>query len=75
MAFDPYVLDKSDTKTLAEALKEAKAAVIATAHEDFQSLMPKYFLDHGIQVVIDGRNCLPKERFLTSSLIYKGIGR
>lgn len=75
VAFDPYVLEKSDTKSLSEALTSSKAAVIATAHEDFQSLMPKYFLDHGIQVVIDGRNCLPKERFLTSSLIYKGIGR
>jgi len=32
-------------------------------------------MDLCVKVVIDGRNCLPKEKFIEAGIIYKGIGR
>ena len=29
----------------------------------------------GYKVIVDGRNCLPKEEFLEAGIVYKGIGR
>lgn len=75
VAFDPYVPEKSDAKSLAEALEGAKAAVVATAHRAFKRLKPQYFLERGVEVVIDGCNCLSKERYASSLLVYRGIGR
>ena len=74
--YDPYVLDKSTCKTIEEATKGAKAVVIATAHNDFKKLEPDYLLKNGVKVVVDGRNCLPKEKFINlKKLTYIGIGR
>jgi hypothetical protein len=28
----------------------------------------------GVKIVIDGRNCLPKEKILAAGIAYKGIG-
>ena len=28
-----------------------------------------------VKVVIDGRNCLQKEKFIEAGIVYKGIGR
>lgn len=75
VSYDPFVLEKSTVKTLEEAVKGAEAIVIATAHDVFKKLEPKYLLRNGVKVVIDGRNCLPKEKFLEVGIIYKGIGR
>jgi len=49
--------------------------VIATAHKVFKELTPDYFLKNGVKVVVDGRNCLQKEKFIEAGIIYKGIGR
>ena len=73
--FDPYVLEKSTAKNLEEALNGSVAVIIATAHDVFKNLTPEYLVDKGIKVVIDGRNCLPKEKYVKAGLIYKGIGR
>jgi len=75
VSFDPFVLDKSTAKTLDEAVNGAEAVVIATAHNVFKELTPEYFLQNGVKVIIDGRNCLPKEKFIEAGIVYKGIGR
>lgn len=74
VSFDPFVLNKSTAKNLDEAVKGAQAVIIATAHKVFKELIPQYFLKNGVKVVIDGRNCLPKEKFVKSGIVYKGIG-
>jgi len=61
-------------KNFHEAMLGADAAIIATAHREFSKLLPKTFR-HGVRIVIDGRNCLKKERFIGTDVIYKGIGR
>lgn len=73
--YDPYVPDKSNVGSLTQALLGAKAAVIATAHDEFKGLTPENFVERDIKVVMDGCNCLPKDEFINSGLVYRGIGR
>ncbi len=72
--YDPYIKEKS-TSSLDEALSSAKAVVIATDHDEFGILTPKSFKKHGIEILIDGRNCLNKESFINFGIVYQGIGR
>ncbi|HZX49563.1 MAG TPA: nucleotide sugar dehydrogenase [Candidatus Paceibacterota bacterium] len=73
--FDPFVLQRSSAASLEKALKGARAVVVATAHTAFCNLEPEFLHSRGVQVVVDGRNCLSKEAFLQSEVLYKGIGR
>lgn len=73
--FDPYVLEKSSAASLEEALEDAACVVIATAHKEFRELAPEFFKTRGIDAIVDGRNCLPKEKFGAAGIIYEGIGR
>lgn len=73
--FDPFLPKLSSAKNLEEALIGVKGVIIATDHSAFRTLTPEVFIREGIPVIIDGRNCLPKERFVASGLTYKGIGR
>ncbi len=75
VSFDPYVLNKSTVQTLEEALVGAKALVIATCHKEFKNLTPGYLESLGIEVAVDGRNCLKKTQFQDSNILYMGIGR
>jgi UDP-N-acetyl-D-mannosaminuronate dehydrogenase len=73
--YDPFVKNRSTATNLQEAIQDAKAVVIATAHNKFKFLSPSFFLKHNVSVVVDGQNCLPKEKFLQAGIMYKGIGR
>ncbi|HEX4104530.1 MAG TPA: nucleotide sugar dehydrogenase [Candidatus Paceibacterota bacterium] len=73
--YDPYIKDQSSAKTLHDALAHADGVIIATAHEPFRALRPHDFVKHGIRVVVDGRNCLPKEDFVKAGIAYQGVGR
>ncbi len=72
--FDPYILDKSTVKDLDEAL-DAECIVIATDHPEFKALRPIMLKEKDVKVVIDGKNCLDKERIKVLGIVYKGIGR
>jgi nucleotide sugar dehydrogenase len=72
--FDPFVLEKSNTKTLKDALNDAQAVILVTAHTEFKKISPQMLKKAGIKIVIDGRNCLPKEKIKEAGIIYKGIG-
>lgn len=74
-SFDPYIRERSTAATMREALNAADAAVIATAHSAFTNLRPASFKNYGVNIVIDGRNCLSKEDFISSDIVYRGIGR
>lgn len=75
IAYDPFVLHASDVQTLEEALAGAHGAIVATPHGVFKELTPALFRKSGVQVVIDGKNCLSKETFLDAGIAYRGIGR
>jgi len=73
--YDPHVLDDSNTTSIEDALDGADASVIATDHTEFKNLSPFHFMRAGVGVVVDGRNCLRKEDFVKSGVLYVGIGR
>jgi len=74
-SFDPYVLERSTAKTLTDALQSVRAVIVATAHKEFLELSPQSLKEQGIEIVIDGRNCLSKEIFEEADIVYYGIGR
>lgn len=74
-SFDPHALEHSTVRTFSAALDGADAALIATGHRYFSSLSPQAFLRYGVSVVVDGRNCLPKQEYLEAGITYRGIGR
>ncbi len=68
--YDPFITkDPLDV-----VLDGVHAVIIATAHKEFISIKPDYFINKGIKVIVDGRNCLDFEAYTQSSLVYKGIG-
>jgi UDP-N-acetyl-D-glucosamine dehydrogenase len=74
-AYDPHVRRDDETKNLEEALNGATAVILATDHLEFKSLTPEFFKSHGVEVIIDGRNCFDKEVFIKTGITYQGIGR
>jgi len=75
VTYDPFVPGSSSASSLQEALKGSPAVVVATAHNEFKKLTPQDFLRNGVSVIVDGRNCLTKEKFVKAGIVYKGIGR
>lgn len=74
--FDPHVLARSSVSTLENLLETSDALVLVTNHDEFkQEITPALLEKYGIKVLIDGKNCLDKQAFENSSIIYKGIGR
>lgn len=71
--YDPYV--PCTASTLENALHGADAALLATDHKELCSLTPESFGTFGVGIVVDGRNCLDKDAFLDSTILYRGIGR
>src|SRR5207244_3384207 len=74
-SFDPYAPRESGADSIDDALAGADAAVVATDHSVFTALLPEVFLKAGVKVLVDGRNCLPKDLFLAQGMTYLGIGR
>lgn len=74
--YDPYVKSKSTMKSLEAILKKSQALILVTDHKEFkEALTPALLKKHNIKVIVDGKNCLDKQTFLKSGIIYKGIGR
>lgn len=75
VAYDPYVPEKSDVERIEDALEHASAVVVATDHALFRNLRGHTLAKNGLRVVVDGRNCLDKEKIEEAGLFYLGIGR
>lgn len=74
--FDSWYSAENTVQTLDEALEGAKAILIVTEHNDVvEKLQQLNFSNIGIEVVIDGRNCLDSETIVSQGVIYRGIGR
>ncbi|MBD3206690.1 nucleotide sugar dehydrogenase [Candidatus Bathyarchaeota archaeon] len=69
--YDPYIKDKSTVKSLEDALK-SDCIVLVTDHTEFRGM------DYGklkAKVVVDGRNCLDKDKIKSKGIVYRGVGR
>ena len=74
--YDSWITKENTSKTLENALKGSKAIFIVTDHDNCISQLKNMDLAKlGIEVVIDGRNCLDSESLVTQGILYKGIGR
>lgn len=73
--FDPLLPGESSVPTLAAALQDADAVLLATDHAAFSGLSPAMLKEAGIEAIVDGRNCLDKAAFLAAGIRYRGIGR
>lgn len=75
VVYDPYVIFGQSVGSIEEAVTGAQGVIIATGHREFLELEGSFFAGHGVRAVVDGRNCLSKEKFISSGVAYAGIGR
>lgn len=73
--FDPHIKNKSNVKNLDELLEKSDYLVLVTDHKEFKNMDLNALKGKGIKIVIDGRNCLDKEKIKNLGVIYQGIGR
>jgi len=73
--FDPYVKKSSNVKDLDELLNKSDYIVLVTEHTEFKNMDLEKLKKHKILIVIDGRNCLDKEKIKSMGILYHGIGR
>ncbi|MFC1608608.1 nucleotide sugar dehydrogenase [Patescibacteria group bacterium] len=75
VVFDPFFPDMSDMESSEQALEKADALVVVTNHDAFTEMDLELLKKHDIKVVIDGKNCLDKNKIEEMGIIYKGIGK
>lgn len=74
--FDSWVNSDNTVDSLAHCLQNAKAVVIVTEHSDIIDELQTVDLSSlGIEVVVDGRNCLDGDALKKQGILYRGIGR
>ena len=74
--YDSWISKENTADTLEEALKDSKAIFIVTDHDDcIKQLKAMELGTLGIEVVVDGRNCLESELISEQGVLYRGIGR
>ena len=73
--FDPHVKKGSNVKDIDELLKKSDYIILATAHREFIEMDLNKLKENNIKVIIDGRNCLNKEKIKEIGILYHGIGR
>lgn len=72
--FDPYIKDKSNVKDLNDLLGKSDYLILATDHDEFKNIDLAKLKESNIKIVIDGKNCLDKERIKEMGIYYRGIG-
>ncbi|MBS3101906.1 nucleotide sugar dehydrogenase [Candidatus Woesearchaeota archaeon] len=73
--FDPHVKNGSNVRDFDELLQRSQYLILATDHNEFRNIDLNKLKKHKISVVIDGRNCLDREKIRQMGIIYHGIGR
>ena len=73
--FDPHVAKESSVKDLDELLNKSDYLILVTDHKEFKELGLEKLKKNKILVVIDGRNCLDKEKIKSMGILYHGVGR
>ncbi len=69
--FDPYLPEKSNTKSLEEAIDGIDGVIVATNHDVFKALST--LIKEDSIVVVDGKNMFTSKDF-KNNCIYRGIG-
>jgi len=78
---DPYVTSDPEVTVfsdLDDVVRDANVIAIFTAHRMYRNLDPEYIRslsNHENPVIIDGRNIIDPDEFISKGFVYKGIGR
>jgi nucleotide sugar dehydrogenase len=72
--YDPYFPDMNNVGSLEELLDNSFAILIATDHGEFKNIDSSMLKSHGVEVVVDGKNCLDRNEVQGAGIFYKGIG-
>ncbi|MFH1840198.1 MAG: nucleotide sugar dehydrogenase [Nanoarchaeota archaeon] len=76
VVYDPFVKNQSDVNSFDEFIgQNLDAVIICTAHKEIVNFNYEKLKDKNIKVILDGRNCLDKERIKELDIVYRGIGR
>jgi UDP-N-acetyl-D-glucosamine dehydrogenase len=74
--FDSWVTSENTVRSIDECIDQAKAIVIVTEHSDvIEKLSIASLSESGVEVVVDGRNCLDGDAIRDQDVLYRGIGR
>ena len=73
VVYDPFI--DGSFKNLEEAIRGSKAIIVGTAHQEFINKLPSILEKSLVRIVIDGKNCLDKDKIIKKNIIYRGIGR
>lgn len=73
--FDPFIPALSDVPDLKTFLKKCTALILVTNHQPFLDLSPQEFKKNNIKAIVDGMNCLDKDKIKRLGIKYSGIGR
>jgi UDP-N-acetyl-D-glucosamine dehydrogenase len=74
--YDSWIKKENTSESLDEALTGSKAIFIVTDHDNYINELNILNLgEMGIEVIVDGRNCLDSESLNNQGILYKGIGR
>ncbi|MCM1567405.1 MAG: nucleotide sugar dehydrogenase [Dehalobacter sp.] len=78
---DPYVMDYPGVEIghdINLTLKDADAIAIFAGHDLYKSYSPEFIKKQSYQnnpIIVDGRNIVDPEAFISHGFVYKGIGR
>jgi len=73
--YDPYIKKNSDVDSLQKVLEKVDYLVLITDHKEFKEMNLNLLKENNINLIVDGRNCLDKEKITSLNISYKGIGR
>jgi len=74
--YDSWISTENTSDTLQGALKDSKAIFIVTDHDDCVDQLKNLELNKlGVEIVVDGRNCLNSTSLSAQGILYRGIGR
>ena len=72
--FDPFLKNMSDVPDLKNLLKKSDALILVTNHQMFLDIDPQTFRKNNIRAIVDGMNCLNKNKIKRLGIKYRGIG-
>lgn len=73
--YDPYVKKGSNVDNANELLQKSDFVLLATDHAEFRAMELEKLKRFNVLGIIDGRNCLDKEKIKSMGILYHGIGR
>lgn len=73
--YDPYVRKESNVSSFDELLQKSDFIILVTDHAEFKVMDLNKLKRFNVLGIVDGRNCLDKEKIKSMGILYHGVGR